>query len=95
MLDDMRMRRLNPKTQSAYIRAVCRFTRHLGRAPDTATVEDLRINQLHLVDTGTSPMSLNAAISGLKSSLVVICVRFRCVHAASEGCIRRAGRFGV
>ena len=42
MLDDMRMRKLTPKTQSAYIRAVCRFTRYLGRAPDTATVEDLR-----------------------------------------------------
>ena len=66
MIDDMRMRKLTPKTQSAYIRAVCRFTRYLGRAPDTATVEDLRNYQLHLVDTGTSPMSLNAAISGLK-----------------------------
>ena len=66
MLDDMRMRKLTPKTQSAYIRAVCRFTRYLGRVPDTATVEDLRNYQLHLVDTGTSPMSLNAAISGLK-----------------------------
>ena len=66
MLDDMRMRKLTPKTQSAYIRAVCRFTRYLGRAPDSATVEDLRNYQLHLVDTGTSPMSLNAAISGLK-----------------------------
>ena len=40
--------------------------RYLGRAPDSATVEDLRNYQLHLVDTGTSPMSLNAAISGLK-----------------------------
>ena len=49
MLDDMRMRKLTPKTQSAYIRAVCRFTRYLGRAPDTATVEDLRNYQLHLV----------------------------------------------
>jgi site-specific recombinase XerD len=29
-------------------------------------VEDLRRYQLHLVDTGTSPISLNAAISGLK-----------------------------
>lgn len=28
MLDDMRMRKLTPKTQSAYIRAVCRFTRY-------------------------------------------------------------------
>jgi integrase/recombinase XerD len=42
------------------------FTRFLGRSPDTATVEDLRGYQLHLVDHGTSPVSLNAAITGLK-----------------------------
>jgi len=34
--------------------------------PDTATVEDLRRHQLDLVDHGISPISLNAAISGLK-----------------------------
>ena len=66
MLDDLRMRKLNPKTQSAYIRAVCNFTKYLGRSPDTATVDDLRNYQLHLVDAGTSPTSLNAAIIGLK-----------------------------
>ena len=66
MLDDLRMRKLNPKTQSAYIRAVRNFTKYLGRSPDTATVDDLRNYQLHLLDAGTSPMSLNAAIIGLK-----------------------------
>ena len=39
---------------------------YLGRSPDTAAVEDLRNYQLHLVDRGTSPVSLNAAITGLK-----------------------------
>ena len=38
----------------------------LGRSPDTATVEDLRRFQLHLVDHGTSPITLNATITGLK-----------------------------
>lgn len=66
MLEDMRMRRLAPKTQTAYIRAVRRFTAYLGRPPDTATVEDLRNFQLHLVDQGTSPTTLNATITGLK-----------------------------
>lgn len=66
MLDDLRMRKLSPKTQSAYIRAVRNFANYLGRSPDTATVDDLRNYQLHLVDAGTSPMSLNAAIIGLK-----------------------------
>jgi integrase/recombinase XerD len=66
MLDDMRMRKLSEKTQSHYIRWVRRFTAFVGRAPDTATVEDLRRFQLHLVDSGTSPVSLNAAITALK-----------------------------
>jgi site-specific recombinase XerD len=66
MMDDMRMRKLAPQTQSAYIRVVRQFTGFLGRLPDTATVEDLRRYQLHLVDHGVSPVSLNAAITGLK-----------------------------
>ena len=66
MIDDMRMRQLAPKTQAIYLRIVREFARFLGRSPDTATVEDLRRYQLHLVDHGTSPVSLNAAITGLK-----------------------------
>jgi site-specific recombinase XerD len=66
MMDDMRMRRLAPTTQANYLRVVRQFTVFLGRSPDTATVEDLRRYQLHLVDHGVSPISLNAAITGLK-----------------------------
>jgi site-specific recombinase XerD len=66
MLDDMRMRKLSDKTQSHYLRAVRRFAAYLGRPPDTASAEELRRYQLHLVDAGISPASLNAAISGLK-----------------------------
>jgi site-specific recombinase XerD len=60
------MRKLSPKTQATYIRAVRQFARYLRRPPDTATAEDLRNYQLYLVDHGTSPISLNAAITGLK-----------------------------
>jgi integrase/recombinase XerD len=66
MLDDMRMRKLSPKTQSGYIRSVRQFAGFLGRSPDTASAEDLRRYQLHLVDHGISPVSLNATITGLK-----------------------------
>jgi site-specific recombinase XerD len=66
MLGDMRMRKLEPKTQEAYIRAVRKLAAHLKRSPETATVEDLRNFQLHLVDTGTSPITLNATLTGLK-----------------------------
>jgi len=66
MLDDMRMRKLCDKTQTHYLRAVRQFAKYLKRSPDTATVTDLRNYQLHLVDHGISPVSLNAAITGLK-----------------------------
>ena len=66
MVEDMRMRKLSPKTQAAYIRAVRKFTAFVGRSPDGASVEELRRFQLHLVDHGTSPITLNATITGLK-----------------------------
>ena len=66
MIDDMRMRKFEPKTQTHYIRAVRRFTEYLGRSPDTASVEDLRCFQLHMVDSGASPSTLNATVCGLK-----------------------------
>jgi integrase/recombinase XerD len=66
MLDDMRMRKLEPKTRAGYIRAVRTLAAFLERSPDTATVEELRRFQLHLVDRGSSPITLNATITGLK-----------------------------
>ena len=57
MIEDMRTRKLSPKTQAAYIRAVRRLAAYLGRSPDTATVEELRAYQLHLVDQGTSALA--------------------------------------
>jgi integrase/recombinase XerD len=66
MIEDMVLRKLSPKTQSKYLRAVINFTRFLGRAPDTATPEDLRRYQLHLVESGTSSIMLNATITALR-----------------------------
>jgi integrase/recombinase XerD len=65
-LEDMRLRKLAPHTQAGYVRAVRKLAGYLRRPPDTATVEDLRNFQLHLVDQGTSPITLNATITGLK-----------------------------
>ena len=66
MIEDMRMRKLCDTTQTSYIRAVRKFAAYLKRSPDTATVEELRRFQLHLVDQGTSPITLNATLTGLK-----------------------------
>jgi integrase/recombinase XerD len=66
LLEDMRLRKLAPQTQASYVRSVRRLAGYLRRPPDTATVEELRNFQLHLVDRGTSPITLNATITGLK-----------------------------
>jgi integrase/recombinase XerD len=66
MLEDMRLRKLAVQTQASYVRSVRRLAGFLRRPPDTATIEDLRNFQLYLVDQGTSPITLNATITGLK-----------------------------
>jgi site-specific recombinase XerD len=66
MIDDMMMRKLSPKTQNQYIRSVKNLARYLGHSPHTATAEDLRKYQLHLVDDGVSRITLNANLTGLK-----------------------------
>lgn len=66
MIEDMTLRKLGEKTQIQYIRAVVKFTRYLGRSPDTASAEDLRLFQLHMVEQGTSSITINATLTGLK-----------------------------
>ncbi|MBU3071384.1 site-specific integrase [Aestuariicella sp. G3-2] len=66
MIDDMCLRKLNPRTQTNYLRAVQQFADYLGRSPHTASADDLRGYQLHLVERGTSSASINAAITGLR-----------------------------
>ena len=66
MIEDMRMRKLERKTQEMYIRGVCRLAKYLGHSPQTATAEDLRRFQLHLVEAGVSPITLNATLTAVK-----------------------------
>ncbi len=41
MIEDMNIRKMAPKTQSTYIRAVTNFAVFLGRSPERAGPEDL------------------------------------------------------
>ena len=66
MIEDMTIRKLAPKTQASYIRAVRNFTAFLGRSPDRASAEDLRRYQLHLASSGVSAGSLNATVTALR-----------------------------
>jgi integrase/recombinase XerD len=66
MIEDMTVRKFVEKTQSDYIRHVKNFTIFLGRSPDTATAEDLRLYQLHLTDSGLRTPTINNAVSALR-----------------------------
>ncbi len=66
MIDDMTLRKLEEKTQSGYLRSVKRLAKFLGRSPDTASAEDLRAFQKHLVEAGASSSTINAIICGLR-----------------------------
>jgi integrase/recombinase XerD len=66
MIEDMTLRKLSDRTQATYIRGVLRLTKYLGRSPDTASPEDLRSFQLHLAESGTSNITINTTLTGLK-----------------------------
>jgi site-specific recombinase XerD len=66
MIEDMTIRKLAPKTQQGYIRTVKDFAAFLGRSPDTASFEDVRRFQLHLVTNGAHISILNHAVAALR-----------------------------
>ena len=63
MIDDMNLRRFTRKTQFDYVRHVARFATSLGRPPDTATAEDLRLFQVKQRDAGTSRATPTGSLS--------------------------------
>lgn len=66
MLEDMASRQLAKGTQIGHIRACKRFAAWLKRSPDTATVDEVRLFQLHLMQTGTSIQTRNRTMTGLR-----------------------------
>jgi integrase/recombinase XerD len=75
MIEDMRIRGMGEKTQKAHIRGVKDFATFLGRAPDTATPEELRAYQLHMTDAGVSAETFNVRIVSLRFFFGVTCGR--------------------
>lgn len=66
MLEDMASRQLSKGTQIGHIRACKRFAVWLQRSPDTATVDEVRLFQLHLMEIGTSICTRNRTMTGLR-----------------------------
>jgi site-specific recombinase XerD len=66
MIEDMTARHFAEKAQTDYVRYVRNFTAFLGRSPDTASAEDLRLFQLHMTKTHVSPGVINATVVALR-----------------------------
>ena len=66
MIEDMTVRGFKEDTRRDYVRHVRSFAAFIGRSPDTATAEELRLFQLHQTQSGTQPPSINGAVSALR-----------------------------
>src|SRR5580704_1650908 len=66
MIEDMTVRNFVEKTHNDYIRHVRTFTAFLGRAPDTAAPEDLRLFQLHQTQAGVRAPGINGSVAALR-----------------------------
>jgi Putative transposase/Phage integrase, N-terminal SAM-like domain len=66
MIEDMAARKLNPHTQRSHISSCKRFAAWLKRSPDTATPDEVRRFQLHLVESGASICDRNRIMTGVR-----------------------------
>jgi hypothetical protein len=64
MIEDMTVHGFNERTRGHYVRHVRAFAAFIGRSPDTATAEDVRLFQLHQTRSGVQPMT---ACGGVRS----------------------------
>jgi integrase/recombinase XerD len=71
MIEDMSSRKLGPHSQRSHISSCKRFAAFLGRSPETATCEDIRLFQLHLAETGMSICNRNRIMTGVRFLLRV------------------------
>ena len=74
MIEDMAARKLNPHTQRSHISSCKRFTAWLGRSPDTATADEVRRFQLHLVEGDASICNRNRIMTGVRFLFASRCV---------------------
>jgi site-specific recombinase XerD len=66
MIEDMAARKLNPHTQRSHISSCKRFAAWLKRSPETATPDEVRGFQLHLIESGASICNRNRIMTGVR-----------------------------
>ena len=71
MIEDMTSRNLVPGTQRGHIFSCKLFAAFLRRSPETATADDIRDFQHHLINSGRKPHYRNRIMTGVKFLLKV------------------------
>lgn len=71
MIEDMAARNLGRHSQRSHIHSCKRFAAWLKRSPETATADDVRLFQLHLIESGASICNRNRIMTGVKFLLKV------------------------
>jgi site-specific recombinase XerD len=66
MIEDMAARNLGRQSRRNYLDSCARFAAFLGRAPETATADDIRRFQLFLIESGASIVYRNRIMTGVK-----------------------------
>jgi integrase/recombinase XerD len=66
MIEDMNARKLGRHCQRGHIASCKRFAAYLKRSPDTATADDVRLFQLHLIESGASICNRNRVMTGVR-----------------------------
>ncbi len=80
ILQDMTNRNFGTKTQHDYIRHIETFAKFLGRAPDTASGDDIRCFQAEQIAQGAQPAKMNTQASALRFFLGITCGRADLAH---------------
>src|SRR5215471_21717921 len=91
MIEDMTVRGFKEDTLRDYMRHVRAFAAFIGRSPDTATGEDLRLFQLHQTQSGMQPPSINSAVSALRFFFTVTLDRPDLAYTESQRQTQTAG----
>ena len=66
MIADMSARNLGPASQASHLRACKRFAAWLARSPDTATANEVKGFQQHLIESSVSICTRNQTMTGVK-----------------------------
>jgi integrase/recombinase XerD len=71
MIEDMAARQLGRHSQRSHIHSCQRFAAFLKRSPNTASADDVRRFQLHLIESGLSICNRNRIMTGVRFLLRV------------------------